>query len=56
MGADEMTTAHMKIWLECLCSRKQPHAPVCIAPARKRRLGPLAETLGITVTVEQLQA
>jgi hypothetical protein len=28
MGADEMTTAHMKNWLECLRSRKQPHAPV----------------------------
>ncbi len=28
MGADELTTAHMKNWLECLRSRKQPHAPV----------------------------
>ncbi len=27
-GADEMTTAHMLNWLECLRSRKQPHAPV----------------------------
>ena len=27
-GADELTTAHMKNWLECLRSRKQPHAPV----------------------------
>jgi len=28
MGADELTTAHMKNWLECLRSRQQPHAPV----------------------------
>lgn len=28
MGADPLTTAHMKNWLECLRSRKQPHAPV----------------------------
>ncbi len=27
-GADALTTAHMKNWLECLRSRKQPHAPV----------------------------
>lgn len=27
-GADAMTTAHMKNWLECLRSRKEPHAPV----------------------------
>lgn len=27
-GADELTTAHMKNWLECLRSRKEPHAPV----------------------------
>ena len=27
-GADDLTTAHMKNWLECLRSRKQPHAPV----------------------------
>ena len=27
-GADEMTTAHMRNWLECLRSRKQPRAPV----------------------------
>ncbi len=27
-GADELTTAHVKNWLECLRSRKQPHAPV----------------------------
>ena len=27
-GGDELTTAHMKNWLECLRSRKQPHAPV----------------------------
>jgi len=27
-GADELTTAHMKNWLECLRSRKQPNAPV----------------------------
>ena len=27
-GTDELTTAHMKNWLECLRSRKQPHAPV----------------------------
>ena len=28
MGADELTSAHMKNWLECLRSRKQPNAPV----------------------------
>lgn len=28
MGADSLTTAHMKNWLECLHSRKQPNAPV----------------------------
>jgi hypothetical protein len=28
MGADELTTAHMHNWLDCLRSRKQPHAPV----------------------------
>jgi predicted dehydrogenase len=28
MGADPLTTAHMKNWLECLRSRQQPHAPV----------------------------
>jgi predicted dehydrogenase len=28
MGADELTTAHMKNWLECLRSRKQANAPV----------------------------
>ncbi|MBC7980458.1 MAG: Gfo/Idh/MocA family oxidoreductase, partial [Armatimonadetes bacterium] len=27
-GADPLTTAHMRNWLECLRSRKQPHAPV----------------------------
>ncbi len=27
-GADDLTTAHVKNWLECLRSRKQPHAPV----------------------------
>ena len=27
-GADQLTTAHMKNWLECLRSRKQPNAPV----------------------------
>ncbi len=27
-GGDELTTAHMKNWLECLRSRKEPHAPV----------------------------
>lgn len=27
-GTDELTTAHMKNWLECLRSRKEPHAPV----------------------------
>jgi hypothetical protein len=27
-GADPLTTAHMKNWLECLRSRQQPHAPV----------------------------
>ena len=27
-GTDELTTAHMKNWLECLRSRKQPNAPV----------------------------
>ena len=28
MGVDELTTAHMKNWLECLRSRKQTNAPV----------------------------
>jgi predicted dehydrogenase len=28
MGVDALTTAHMKNWLECLRSRKQPNAPV----------------------------
>lgn len=28
MGVDELTTAHMHNWLDCLRSRKQPHAPV----------------------------
>jgi hypothetical protein len=28
MGVDGLTTAHMKNWLECLRSRKQPNAPV----------------------------
>ncbi|HEX7260317.1 MAG TPA: Gfo/Idh/MocA family oxidoreductase [Luteolibacter sp.] len=28
MGADSLTIAHMRNWLECLRSRKQPHAPV----------------------------
>ena len=28
MGVDELTAAHMKNWLECLRSRKQPNAPV----------------------------
>ncbi len=27
-GADPLTSAHMKNWLECLVSRKQPNAPV----------------------------
>jgi predicted dehydrogenase len=27
-GADALTTAHMKNWLECLRSRQQPNAPV----------------------------
>ena len=27
-GADDLTTTHMKNWLECLRSRKQPNAPV----------------------------
>ncbi len=27
-GADNMTIAHMRNWLECLRSRQQPHAPV----------------------------
>jgi len=27
-GADPLTTAHMRNWLECIRSRKQPHAPV----------------------------
>ena len=27
-GADAITTAHMRNWLECIRSRKQPHAPV----------------------------
>lgn len=27
-GTDEVTTAHMHNWLDCLRSRKQPHAPV----------------------------
>lgn len=28
MGVDEMTTAHMQNWLECIRTRKQPNAPV----------------------------
>ena len=27
-GVDNMTSAHMRNWLECLRSRQQPHAPV----------------------------
>ena len=27
-GADPLTTAHMRNWLECLRSRQEPHAPV----------------------------
>jgi predicted dehydrogenase len=27
-GTDKLTTAHMHNWLDCLRSRKQPHAPV----------------------------
>ncbi|MES2476075.1 MAG: Gfo/Idh/MocA family oxidoreductase [Verrucomicrobiota bacterium] len=27
-GADELTTAHMHNWLDCMRTRKQPHAPV----------------------------
>lgn len=27
-GADNMTSAHMRNWMECVRSRKQPHAPV----------------------------
>ncbi len=27
-GADPLTTSHMRNWLECLVSRKEPHAPV----------------------------
>lgn len=27
-GADDMTTLHMKNWMECVLSRKTPHAPV----------------------------
>ena len=27
-GADSMTVAHMRNWLECLRSREQTHAPV----------------------------
>jgi predicted dehydrogenase len=27
-GSDPLTNAHMKNWLECLRSRKEPHAPV----------------------------
>jgi predicted dehydrogenase len=27
-GTDAITTAHMRNWLECIRSRKQPHAPV----------------------------
>lgn len=27
-GADELTTAHMHNWLDCLRTRKEPHAPV----------------------------
>jgi predicted dehydrogenase len=28
MGSDPLTDAHMRNWLECLRSRKEPHAPV----------------------------
>lgn len=28
MGSDPLTNAHMRNWLECLRSRKEPHAPV----------------------------
>lgn len=28
MGVDNMTSAHMRNWMECVKSRKQPHAPV----------------------------
>lgn len=28
MGADPMTSAHMRNWMECMRSRKQPNAPV----------------------------
>jgi hypothetical protein len=27
-GADNMTIAHMRNWLECVRSRHEPHAPV----------------------------
>lgn len=27
-GSDNMTSAHMRNWMECVRSRKQPHAPV----------------------------
>ncbi len=27
-GVDDMTSAHMKNWMECVRSRKEPHAPV----------------------------
>jgi len=27
-GSDAMTTAHMKNWMECIRSRKDPHAPI----------------------------
>ena len=29
-GADNMTSAHMRNWMECVRSRKQPHAPVIV--------------------------
>ena len=28
MGVDAMTTAHMRNWMECIRSRKEPHAPI----------------------------
>jgi hypothetical protein len=27
-GTDAMTTAHMKNWMECIRSRKEPNAPI----------------------------
>jgi len=27
-GGDPLTSAHMRNWMECVRSRKQPHAPV----------------------------